>query len=77
MKGGRLELDPRTGRFTALSHATSTRGADHLKGMPLSNAFGVWKGIPYDFTDDSTMDYKAEAVIFFEHLNAVIDSRIM
>jgi aldehyde:ferredoxin oxidoreductase len=74
IKGGRLEIDPRTGWATALSHATSTRGADHLKGMPLSNAFGVWKGIPYDFTDDSELKYKAEAVIFFEHLNAVIDS---
>jgi len=74
VKGGRLEIDPRTGWATALSHVTSTRGADHLKGMPLSNAFGVWKGIPYDFTDDSTTEYKAEAVIFFENLNAVIDS---
>ena len=74
VKGGRLEIDPRTGWATALSHATSTRGADHLKGMPLSNAFGVWKEIPYDFTDDSKTEYKAEAVIFFEHLNAVIDS---
>ena len=74
IKGGRMEIDPRTGWGTALSHATSTRGADHLKGMPLSNAFGVWKGIPYEFTDDSTTEYKAEAVIFFENLNAVIDS---
>ncbi len=74
IKGGRLEIDPRTGWATALSHATSTRGADHLKGMPLSNAFGVWKNIPYDFTDDSKLDYKAEAVIFFENLNAIIDS---
>jgi aldehyde:ferredoxin oxidoreductase len=74
IKGGRLEIDPRTGWATALSHATSTRGADHLKGMPLSNAFGVWKNIPYDFTDDSKIEYKAEAVIFFENLNAVIDS---
>jgi aldehyde:ferredoxin oxidoreductase len=74
IKGGRMEIDPRTGWATALSHATSTRGADHLKGTPLSNAFGVWKNIPYDFTDDSKMEYKAEAVIFFENLNAVIDS---
>ena len=74
IKGGRLEIDPRTGWATALAHATSTRGADHLKGMPLSNAFGVWKKIPYEFTDDSKPEYKAEAVIFFEHLNAVIDS---
>jgi aldehyde:ferredoxin oxidoreductase len=74
IKGGRLEIDPRTGWATALAHATSTRGADHLKGMPLSNAFGVWKKIPYEFTDDSKTDHKAEAVIFFEHLNAVIDS---
>jgi aldehyde:ferredoxin oxidoreductase len=73
-KGGRLEIDPRTGWATALSHATSTRGADHLKGMPLSNAFGVWKKIPYEFTDDSRIEYKAEAVAFFENLNAVIDS---
>jgi len=42
--------------------------------MPLSNAFGIWKNIPYDFTDDSKLDYKAEAVIFFENLNAIIDS---
>jgi len=74
IKGGRMEIDPRTGWATALSHATSTRGADHLKGTPLSNAFGVWKNIPYDFTDDSKIDYKAEAVVFFENLNAVIDS---
>ena len=74
IKGARLWIDPRTGWATALSHATSTRGADHLKGMPLSNAFGVWKGVPYDYTDDSSLEYKAEAVIFFEHLNAVIDS---
>ncbi|MEM4245939.1 MAG: aldehyde ferredoxin oxidoreductase C-terminal domain-containing protein, partial [Candidatus Bathyarchaeia archaeon] len=74
VKGGRLEIDPRTGWATALAHATSTRGADHLKGMPLSNAFGVWKGIPYDFTDDSKTEYKAEAVIFFEHLNSITDS---
>lgn len=74
VKGGRMEIDPRTGWATALSHATSTRGADHLKGMPLSNAFGVWKGVPYEFTDDSTTEYKAEAVIFFENLDAVIDS---
>ena len=74
IKGGRLEIDPRTGWATALSHATSTRGADHLKGMPLSNAFGVWKNIPYEFTDDSKLDYKAEAVTFFENLNSVIDS---
>jgi len=73
VKGGRLEIDPRTGWATALAHATSTRGADHLKGMPLSNAFGVWKGIPYEFTDDSSPEYKAEAVAFFEHLNTVID----
>ena len=74
IKGCRLEIDPRTGWGTALSHATSTRGADHLKGTPLSNAFGRWKNIPYDFTDDSKLDYKAEAVIFFENLNAVVDS---
>jgi len=74
VKGGRLEIDPRTGWATALSHATSTRGADHLKGMPLSNAFGTWKNIPYEFTDDSKLDYKAEAVVFFESLNSVIDS---
>jgi aldehyde:ferredoxin oxidoreductase len=74
IKGCRLEIDPRTGWGTALSHATSTRGADHLKGTPLSNAFGRWKNIPYDFTDDSQIDYKAEAVIFFENLNAVVDS---
>ena len=74
VKGGRLEIDPRTGWATALAHATSTRGADHLKGMPLSNAFGVWKKIPYEFTDDSKPDHKAEAVIFFEHLNSVTDS---
>ena len=74
IKGGRLEIDPRTGWGTALSHATSTRGADHLKGTPLSNAYGRWKNIPYDFTDDSKTDFKAEAVIFFENLNAVVDS---
>jgi len=74
IKGGRMEIDPRTGWATALSHATSTRGADHLKGTPLSNAFGVWKGIPYNFSDDSSIEYKAEAVIFFEGINAVIDS---
>ncbi len=74
IKGGRIEIDPRTGWATALSHATSTRGSDHLKGMPLSDAFGVWKGIPYDFTDDSDTEYKHEAVIFFENMNAVVDS---
>ena len=74
IKGGRLEIDPRTGWATALAHSTSTRGADHLKGMPLSNAFGVWKGIPYEFTDDSSPEHKAEAVVFFEHLNTVIDA---
>lgn len=74
VKGARMEIDPRTGWATALAHVTSTRGSDHLKGMPLSNAFGVWKGIPYEFTDDSKTEYKAEAVIFFEHVNAVIDS---
>jgi aldehyde:ferredoxin oxidoreductase len=74
IKGGRLEIDPRTGWGTALSHATSTRGADHLKGTPLSNAYGRWKNVPYDFTDDSKTECKAEAVIFFENLNAVVDS---
>ncbi|MEM2878158.1 MAG: aldehyde ferredoxin oxidoreductase family protein [Candidatus Hadarchaeales archaeon] len=73
-KGGRLEIDPRTGWGTALSHATSTRGADHLKGMPLSNAYGKWAGIEYNYADDSSVEHKAEAVIFFENLNAVIDS---
>lgn len=74
VKGARIEIDPRTGWATALSHATSTRGADHNKGMPLSNAYGKWKGIAYDYTDDSGLEHKPEAVAFFENMNAVIDS---
>ncbi|MEM2890582.1 MAG: aldehyde ferredoxin oxidoreductase family protein [Candidatus Hadarchaeum sp.] len=74
VKGGRMEIDPRTGWGTALSHATSTRGSDHLKGMPLSNAYGKWAGVEYNFADDSSTENKPEAVIFFENMNAVIDS---
>ncbi len=73
-KGARIEIDPRTGWGTALAHATSTRGADHLKGMPLSNAYGKWAGIEYNFADDTATENKPEAVMFFENMNAVIDS---
>jgi aldehyde:ferredoxin oxidoreductase len=84
VKGSRLWIDPRISWDTALCHAVSTRGADHLKGMPMSNAFTKWKGIKpenlrtalsrYKIESSAKFKFIAELIIFTENLYLLIDS---
>jgi aldehyde:ferredoxin oxidoreductase len=75
-KGKFTLLDPRRGWIEALASATSTRGSDHLKGLPMSDAWLKWTGKRnfkvFDARTDTT--YVPELVIFCENLYAVIHS---
>lgn len=69
-----MQIDPRAGWSVALAHAVSTRGADHLEGLPMSRAFGLWSKRNYGRWDDAQVALQVGAVIFSEHLHAIIDS---
>ncbi len=69
--------DPRISWLAALSFATSTRGADHLKGNPMSDEFVKWKRKEletFSLADLYKYNYAAEAVIFHENLHSIIDA---
>lgn len=73
-KGKFTHIDPRRGWADALASATSTRGNDHLKGMPQSNAWAKWKELK-DFCIAQTRTdptHVPEIVIFSENLFACI-----
>jgi aldehyde:ferredoxin oxidoreductase len=73
-KGKFTHLDPRKGWMEALATATSTRGSDHLKGLPMSNAWAKWTGLKNFVVLEARTDttYVPELVVFAENLHAVI-----
>ena len=72
-KGKFTHIDPRRGWADALASATATRGNDHLKGVPMSNAWVKWKGLKDYHVINARTDttYVPEIVIFCENLYAV------
>lgn len=75
-KGKFTHIDPRRGWADALASATSTRGNDHLKGLPMSDAWVKWTGIEDFRVVEACTDttYVPEIVIFCENLYAVTNS---
>jgi aldehyde:ferredoxin oxidoreductase len=68
----------------ALNHAVSSRGADHLRGLPMIR-FGTEKAkefaretfgekVYHAFLDESTTEGKAPVVIWVEHSSALADA---
>ena len=81
VKGMPIHQDQRTRKGCALAHATSSRGGDHLRGIPIieqfanipPNAHQTLYGISEVGHAYSTVG-KAQLVIWNEHLCAVADS---
>ena len=80
-----LELprqDPRVAKGFGLGHAVSNRGADHLYGLPTTDAAGLWERARQYFPAeilDELMDarnekYKADIVVLGEHFCALVDA---
>lgn len=72
--------DLRGNKGYVLAYCTSTRGADHLRGLPTlsAQASGLKEFVEKTFRttkvfDDSSFEGKAAATIWYEHLLAVTD----
>jgi aldehyde:ferredoxin oxidoreductase len=75
-KGKFIHIDPRRGWTDALGGATSTRGNDHLKGVPMSDAWVKWTGKKDFRVVEARTDprYAPEIVIFCENLYSVTNA---
>jgi aldehyde:ferredoxin oxidoreductase len=74
--------EPRFAKGFGLGHATSNRGADHLYALPNIDLAGAWdvarqifpREILPELMDASNEKYKADIVIYGEHVCAVSDA---